>query len=134
MFKKFRLRFARKRDAKEVAKLFREIDSKFDWRDLIHLIGEKKVVVLRDKQKTLGAFSFIKIGLGLFSLLYIRKLVVDKNFRGKGLGGKILRKLRVFTRKRKAGGFLLWALPPAKNFYRKNRLKSWWRFFWWRKD
>ena len=121
MFKKFRLRFARKHDAKEVAKLFREIDSKFDWRDLISLIGEKKVVVLREKQKTLGAFSFIKLGLGLFSLLYIRKLVV-------------LRKLRVFTRRKKAGGFLLWALPPAKNFYLKNRLKNWWRFFWWKRD
>ncbi|MFH1546789.1 MAG: GNAT family N-acetyltransferase [Patescibacteria group bacterium] len=133
MFKKFRLHFARKRDAKKVAKLFREIDSKFDLRDLISLIAERKVVVLREKQKTLGAFSFVKLGLGLFSLLYIHKLVVDKKFRGKGLGGKVLRKLRVFTRRKKARGFLLWALPPAKNFYRKNKLKNWWRFFWWRR-
>ena len=132
MFKKFRLRLARKRDAKKVAKLFREIDSKFDWRDLLGPINAKKVIVLREKQKTLGAFSFIKIGLGLFSLLYIRKLVVDKKFRGQGLGSKVLRKLQIFTRKKKADGFFLWALPPAKNFYHKNRLKNWWRFFWWK--
>ena len=133
MFRKLRLHFARKRDAKKVAKLFREIDSKLDFRDLLSLIAEKKVVVLRDKKRMMGAFSFVKLGLGLFSLLFIRKLVVDKSFRGRGLGTRVLLKLRVFARKKKAGGFLLWALPRAKKFYLKNKLKNFGRFFWWRR-
>ncbi len=131
MFRRLRMRFARKRDAKKVAKLFSEIDADFDLAELADLIGERKVVLLRDRKKTMGAFSFVKLGLGIFTVLYIRKLVVARKFRGKGLGSKVLQKLRCFTRRKKANGFFLWALPKAKRFYQKNRLQNIGRLFWW---
>ncbi|MFH0776941.1 MAG: GNAT family N-acetyltransferase [Patescibacteria group bacterium] len=134
MFRRLRMHFAQKRDAKKVAQLFRELDSRLSKQDLLELIHEKRIVLLHQKNKTLGAFSFAKLGLGIFTLLFIRKLVVDKKFRGRGLGGKVLQKLRDFTRRKKALGFLLWSRRAAKNFYLKNKLKNWWRFFWWRQN
>jgi len=128
------MRLAQRRDAKKVARLFRELDENLDWKSLLELIRENRVVLFKNKQKTLGAFSFAKIGLGIFTLLYIRKLVVDKKFRGRGLGGRALKKLVAFARRKKADGFFLWSRQPAQNFYRKHKLKNWWRFFWKRVD
>jgi len=128
------MRLARKRDAKKVAHFFRELDPKLNLDELTNLIHEKRVFVLREKQKTFGAFSFVKISLGIFALIYIRRLVIGKKFRGRGLGGRVLKKIHNFTRRKKARGFFLWSRRPAANFYRKNKLKNWWRFFWKRAD
>jgi GNAT superfamily N-acetyltransferase len=128
------MRLAKKCDVKKVAHFFRELDSDLNLEELANLIREKRVFVLRDRKKTLGAFSFLKIGVGIFTILYIRKLVIDKKFRGQGLGGRVLKKIYNFTRRKKARGFFLWSRRPAENFYRKNKLKNWWRFFWRRAD
>jgi len=128
------MRLAEKRDTKKVAHFFRELDPDLNLNELSNLIREKRVFVLRDRKKTLGAFSFAKIGFGIFAILYIRKLVVGKKFRGRGLGGRVLKKLGGFTRRKKARGFFLWSRRPAENFYRKNKLKNWWRIFWKRVD
>ena len=133
MFKRIRLFFAQKRDVKKVAGLFREIRSDIGVREIAELIRNKKIIVLKERKKFLGAFSFIQLGIGLCSMVFIRKLVVAKKFRGKGLGSVVLRKLRSFTRRKKARGFLLWSLPQAKKFYKKNRLKNIGNIFWWRR-
>ncbi len=134
MFRRFKMHLAEEADAPKVARLFRELDRDLSLGEIDDLIRDKRVVLLRKKKKTLGAFSFARIGLGIFALLYIRKLVIDKKFRGQGLGGRALAKLRVFTRRKKAQGFFLWSRQSAKNFYLKNKLKNWWRFFWHRAD
>lgn len=124
------MRLAQRRDTKKVAQLFRELDHNLSLKDLVDLIQNKRVVLFKKKQKTLGAFSFAKIGIGIFTLLYVRKLVVDKEFRRRGLGGRMLKKLARFAHRRRADGFFLWSRASAKSFYRKNKLKSWWRIFW----
>lgn len=101
MFRRFKMRLAEKQDAQKVARLFRELDQDLSLKEINDLIQDKRVVVLRKKKKTLGAFSFARIGLGIFALLYIRKFVIDKKFRGQGLGGRVLKKMRIFTRRKK---------------------------------
>lgn len=131
MFRKLRMRFAKKRDVKKIAELFREINTASDTRDVADMVRDRRVVVLQEKKKFLGAFSFIKLGIGIFSVFFIRKLIVDKKFRGKGLGSVVLKKLRSFTRKKHVRGFFLWSLSRAKKFYEKNRLQNVGRIFWW---
>ena len=131
MFRKFKMRFARKADATRVAELFREINAETTESDIADLIQKRKVVVFRKKKKIAGAFSYAVLGVGLLSFLFIRKLAVDKDLRGKGVGSLALRKIKKFSLRRKAFGFFLWSVTQAKGFYKKNRLKGVGRFFWW---
>lgn len=126
------MRFARKRDTKKVARLFREIDEKLDPREIKDLIREKKVVVFHRRKKIAGAFSFALLGIaGILSMLYVRKLAVDRSLRGKGVGSLLLRKIKGFSIRRKALGFFLWSLARSKKFYQKNKLRGIGRVFWW---
>ena len=132
MFRKLKMRFARKRDAKKIAELFRGIDDKSDSQEIQKLIREKQVVIFHKRKKIAGAFSFALFGMGLLSVIYIRKLVVEKKLRGRGVGSVALRKIKKFSARQRAIGFFLWSRERAKNFYRKNRLKSLGRVFWWK--
>lgn len=134
MFRRLKLRPAKKQDAQKVSQLLNEFGASLSSAELSDLIDKKQVVVLQKKKKTLGAFSFVKIGLGIFTMLYIRKLVIDEKFRGQGLGSRVLKKMRGFARRKKTRGFFLWSIYSAKSFYRKNKLKHWWRIFWRRID
>ena len=133
MFRKLKMRFARERDAKKIAELFRGIDDKSDSREIQKLIREKQVVIFHERKKIAGAFSFALLGMGLLSIIYIRKLAVEKKLRGRGIGSVALRKIKKFSTRQRAIGFFLWSRERAKNFYRKNRLRNLGRVFWWRR-
>lgn len=134
MFRKLKMRFARKRDAKKIVELFQGIDEKSDSREIQKLIREKQVVIFHERKKIAGAFSFALLGIGLLSIIYIRKLAVEKKLRGRGIGSAALRKIKKFSGRQRTIGFFLWSRERAKNFYRKNRLKSLGRVFWWHKN
>ena len=125
------MKFARKEDATRVAELFREINSKASKSDIEELIQKRKVVIFQKKKKIAGAFSFALFGAGLLSILYIRKLAVDKKLRGIGLGSAVLKSIKKFSLRQKTLGFFLWSVSQAAGFYRKNRLSNLGRIFWW---
>ncbi len=132
MFRKLKMRFACKRDAKKIVELFRGIDNKSDSREIQKLIREKQVVIFHKRKRIAGAFSFALFGIGLLSIIYIRKLVVEKKLRGRGVGSVALRKIKKFSGRQRAIGFFLWSRERAKKFYRKNRLRNFGRVFWWK--
>jgi N-acetylglutamate synthase-like GNAT family acetyltransferase len=125
------MKFARKEDATRVAELFREINSKASKSDIEELIQKRKVLVFQKKKKIAGAFSYMLLGAGILSFLYIRKLAVDKKLRGKGAGSAVLKNIKKFSLRQKTFGFFLWSLSHAVGFYRKNRLSNLGRIFWW---
>jgi N-acetylglutamate synthase-like GNAT family acetyltransferase len=131
MFRKLKMKFARKQDVERVVQLFRDINNKIEKSKIESLIQDKKIVVFKKRKRIAGAFSFAILGFA--GLIFIRKLAVQKKIRGKGVGSFILRKIKKFSKRKKMQGFLLWARPNAVHFYRKNRLSRLGRFFWWKR-
>jgi len=133
MFRRLKMRFAKRKDAVRVTELFRELSNSLCKNDIEDLIKDKKVIIFKKKKNVTAAFSFVKIGiLGILSFLYIRRFVVDRKFRGRGFGSLIIHKMKKFTRRKKAHGFFLWSRKPVIRFYRRNKLVGLWRVFWWR--
>ena len=134
MFSKFKLKLAKKHDAKRIAKLFSEIDNKIQKKDILGLIKDRKIFVLKRKKRIKAAFSYVIFGIIGFSVMYIKKLAVAKEWRKKGMGSLLISKIKWFARKMGLTAFFLFSLEKAKRFYEKNKLRHFWRFFWWMKS
>ena len=135
MFERLKLKLAKKHDAKRITRLFSSIDQGIQRRDVEHWIKNEEVFVLKGRKRIKGAFSFMTLGiLGLFGLMYIRKLAVDKESRGHGLGSLMLGRIKSLSLKMGATAFFLFSLERAMRFYKKNRLSGVGRLFWWRKE
>ena len=135
MFEKFRLKRAKKHDAKRLARLFSTISSSIPKSDILSWIKKDEVFVLKHKKKIKGAFSYATLGIaGLFGIIYIRKLAVSKDMRGKGVGSFLLRSVKQLSKKTGTALFFLFSLKQAIKFYEKNKLKRFGRFFWWKEE
>lgn len=132
-FPKFRLKRAKKHDAKGIARIFSTIDNDILKSDVLDWIKKDEVFVLKHKKRIKGAFSYMLLGIaGLFGIMYIRKLAVSKDMRGKGVGSFLLRSIKQLSKKTGMALFFLFSLKQAMKFYEKNKLKRFWRFFWWK--
>ncbi len=135
MFEKLKLKLAKRHDAKRITHLFWSIDHGIRKKEVEDWIDDREVFVLKDKKRIKGAFSFMTLGiLGLFGLMYVRKLAVDKKERGHGLGSLLLSKIKSLSLKMGATAFFLFSLEKAIQFYQKNKLNGLGRLFWWRKE
>ena len=135
MFSKFKLRKAKKHDVKGVARLFADINQGKSHQDVLKLIEKGEVFVLKRKKKVRAAFSFAVYGIiGLFSVMYVKRLAVDKKMRGKGMGKHMLSKIKQMNLRRGTSLFFLYSLKQAQKFYEKNKMNRLWRYFWWRKE
>jgi len=133
MFNKFKIKPAKKHDLKKVRKLFFDVDQKIKDRSVKKLINKKKVLVLKKRNKIKAAFAYTIFGVcGLFSFMYIKKIAVDKNDRGVGIGSHLLYNIKNFSRRKGVKFSLLYSLKKAVNFYKKNKLKKCGRLFWWK--
>ena len=131
MFSKLKIKCAKEHHAKKVAKLFSAIDQKITPAKVLRLIKSKKVYILKDKKRTRAAFACSVIGIiGIFSIMYVHKIAVDPELQGKGIGTFILSRIRKNSLKMGVTAIFLYSLEKAKHFYKKNKLKSVWRFFW----
>jgi len=97
------------------------------------MLANGRVVFLKKKKKKIGAFAFFPLSVaGIFSVFFIRKLVIDPAHRRGGMGSALLSKIKIFTRRKKALGFFLFSLASARYFYRRNRLSNLFgRLFFW---
>lgn len=134
-FKKWRFKKAKKYDAERITRLFSSINQDVAENDVMDWIKKKEVFVLKDKKKIKAAFSYAVFGIaGLFGIMYIRKLAVSKDMRGKGVGSYMISNIKQVAKKTGALLFFLFSLEKAMTFYEKNKLKRFWRFFWWKQQ
>ncbi|MBU1018317.1 GNAT family N-acetyltransferase [Patescibacteria group bacterium] len=135
MLQELKIKCAKAHHAKKVVRLFSVIDPKINPRKVLRLILEKKIYILKDKKRIRAAFAYSIISIiGIFSIMYIHKIVVDPELQGRGIGTFILSKIRKNSLKMGVAAILLYSLERAKRFYEKNHLKRIWRFFWCRPD
>jgi|GEM_PF-1876504 len=135
MFERLKLKLARKHDAKRITRLFWSIDRGIQKKEVEDWIEDKEVFVLKDKKRIKGAFSVMTLGiLGIFGLMYVRKLAIEKQSRGHGLGSVLLGKIKSLSLKMGAAAFFLISLQKAMRFYKKNKLSGLGKLFWWRKE
>lgn len=135
MFERFKLKLAKRHDADRITRLFSSVDQGIQKQKVGEWIGKREVFVLKDRKRIKGAFSYTGLGiLGLFGILYIRKLAVERKSRGQGLGSLLLAKIKGLSIKMGAAAFFLFSLQRAIRFYKKNRLSGLGRLFWWRKE
>ena len=131
MLNKLKLKRAKKKDVKNVARLFSMISQKIDHKTLVGQIKDKKIYILKHKKRIAAAFSYSLIGIaGFFAVMYISKFAVDPEFQRQGLGAYLLSRIRKVGLKAGAGAILLYSIKTAKRFYEKNKLNKLWRFFW----
>ncbi len=136
MLEQFKLRAARRADKRKITKLLAELDADLTEEQIGHLIESRRVMVLKGKQKKgiSAVFTYTVLGLvGIFSLLYVHQIAVDKNLRKRGVGSLVLGKIKDFARQRGDTGFFLWSRRFVRGFYTKNRLSGLGRLFWWRR-
>ena len=139
MFSRFKLKRAKPHDSKKIAKLFADIDSDMSHEKVKDLIEKERVLVLKKNKQIKAALSFLALGAGICSLLYVRKLAVDKNERGQGIGSHLLERIKKHAKKKEHDGFFLCCTnKKAQPFYERNRLKTLltlggFTWFWWRK-
>ncbi len=134
MFERLKLKMAKKHDTNRVLSLFASVDSDLQRRDVEGWIGNREVFVLKDKKRIRGAFSFTALGvMGLFGILYIRKLAVEQTSRRMGIGSLLISKIKGLSLKMGTAAFFLFSLQKAIRFYEKNKLNGLGRLFWWRK-
>jgi GNAT superfamily N-acetyltransferase len=135
MFERLKLKLARRHDANRITRLFRSVDGKIRKREVEDWIEDKEVFVLKGKKRIRGAFSFMTLGiLGVFGLMYVRKLAVEKQFRGRGIGTLLLGKIKTLSFRMGATAFFLFSLKKAIRFYEKNKLSGLGKLFWWRRE
>lgn len=133
IFANYKIRSARKHDAKKVATLFADIDDKIKEKHIESLIEDKRVFVVKKKKKIKAAFAYSVLGLaGILSFMYIKKIAVSQDERGKGLGSFLLQHIQNKSKKKGITATFLYSLSHVKGFYKKNKLENWWRFFWWK--
>jgi N-acetylglutamate synthase-like GNAT family acetyltransferase len=126
------IRPAKRHDAHHVTKLFKHVDDETKKEKVIEMIEKRKVYVLKSKKKVVAAFSFTVIGfLGIFAVMYIHRIAVLPDMQGQGLGTLLLSRIKGLTAKAGITLFLLYSLKNVQDFYKKNKLNSVWRFFWW---
>lgn len=126
------LKPAKRHDAHHVTKLFTHVDEETRKEKVIEMIRKRKVYVLKHRKKVVAAFSCSVFGfLGVFAVMYIHRIAVLPEFQGQGLGTFLLSRIKVMSTKAGISVFLLYSLKNVQDFYRKNKLKSVWRFFWW---
>ena len=133
MLEKVKLKLAKRHDAKRITRLFSFVDRDIKKKDVEGWIEDREVFVLKERKQIKGAFSYTALGiLGIFGFLYIRKLAVDRESRGQGLGSLLLASIKKLTLRMGATAFFLFSLQKAIRFYKKNRLNGLGRLFWWR--
>lgn len=133
MIKNFKIKRAKKHDAKKLRELFVEIDPEIKTEEVQELIKNKEIVVLKKKSKIKAAFSYAIFGIiGIFSFMYIRKIAVDQKSRGKGIGSFLLKKIKKFSTSNKVDFSFLYSLNNAVSFYKKNKLEKFGNIFWWK--
>lgn len=121
-------------DLKCVTRLFTAVES--DSKEKIKKVIEKgKIYVLKDKKKVRAAVSYSVIGiLGIFSIMYIHRISVMPDLQGQGIGSILLSRMKLRSIKIGASACFLYSLKQAQNFYKKNKLKNIWRFFYWKPE
>jgi hypothetical protein len=133
MFERLKLKLAKRHDAKRVTRLFSSIDKDIQKKEVEGWIEDREVFVLKDRKRIKGAFSFMTMGiLGIFGLMYVRKLAVEKQSRGNGLGSLLLDKIKSLSLKMGTAAFFLFSLKRAMRFYQKNKLNGLGKLFWWK--
>lgn len=133
MFTKLQIRRAKKHDAKKLQKMLLAINPAIEPEEIEALIEEKQVMLLKKRKKIKAAFVYTIFGIaGIYTLMYVKKIVVDNQSRGKGVGSFLLEQIKTFSRAKKVNFNLLYSLKKATNFYKKNKLENWGRFFWWK--
>lgn len=134
MIKNFKIKRAKEHDVKKLYQLFRSINPEIETKEIQSLIQNQEVVVLKQKSKIKAAFAYTIYGIvGIFSFMYIRKIVVDKKLRGRGIGSLFLKKIKKFSVAKKVDFSFLYSLKKAVSFYKKNKLERIGNIFWWRR-
>jgi N-acetylglutamate synthase-like GNAT family acetyltransferase len=131
-FPKLKFKKAKISDLKCVTRLLTAVDPDKEEK-IKEVIKKGKIYVLKDKKKIWAAVSYSVIGiLGIFSIMYIHRISVMPDLQGKGIGSILLSRMKLRSIKIGATACILYSLKQAQNFYKKNKLKNIWRFFYWR--
>jgi N-acetylglutamate synthase-like GNAT family acetyltransferase len=126
------LKPAKRHDAHNVTKLFTHVYEETKKEKVIEMIKKRRVYVLKRKKKIVAAFSYSVFGfLGIFAVMYIHRIAVLPDMQGQGFGTLLLTRIKGMSAKAGITLFLLYSLKNVQDFYRKNKLNSVWRFFWW---
>lgn len=139
MFSRLKLKKAKEHDTKKVVQLFSDVDKNVTKDDVKGLIKREQILVLKENKKIKAAVSYFILGLGIGSLLYVRKLAVSKENRGKGIGSHFLDRIKDHAeKKRHKGFFLCCSKEKARSFYVRNKLKAFlalggFTWFWWKR-
>ncbi len=137
MFKNLKLKPAKSHDTKKLTELFDEItnglDQKLTEKDVKNFIEKKRVFVLKKRKNVKAAFIYTIIGItGIFSIMWLKRLAVNKDERGNGLGTYLLNKIKSFSNKKGFNMGILHGIKKARNFYKKNNLNNFLVWFWWK--
>lgn len=90
---------------------------KISWGDLYyeHRVNGYDVIVVEDGMHLAG---FIKIKIKRGDTLFIDVIANDKNYRGKGIGGALMRYVENMGRSLKLSSVELWSIENQVSFYR----------------